>query len=141
MACFHIYSVYTGYLPVVDTATVVRGLFEEAQREVIIASYVFHNAKELLAPLASKMDADEQFKVQIVVDLSHARTRVDEPLPVVAGRFKTKFLAEYWQANRPPEFWHDPRVFEMADRTKAGVMHAKVVIIDHAAALVTSANF
>lgn len=42
---------------------------------------------------------------------------------------------------RQPEFWHDPRVFGDGDRKTGGVMHAKVVIIDAAAALVTSANF
>lgn len=42
---------------------------------------------------------------------------------------------------RKPEIWHDSRVFEVADRKAAGVMHAKVVIIDGKAALVTSANF
>ena len=128
-------------IPVVNTSAVVRALFEEAKREVLITSYVFHNAKDILAPLANKYAVDPAFRVRIIVDLTHSRKSAEEPLPIVAGRFKREFLEKHWTASRAPEFWHDPRVFEEEDRTKAGIMHAKVVVIDQAAALVTSANF
>ncbi|MEI6607253.1 MAG: DISARM system phospholipase D-like protein DrmC [Verrucomicrobiota bacterium] len=127
--------------PVVSTPTVVRSLFEEAKHNVIVASYVFYQCRDLLAPLAAKLDADPNFKVRFIVDLSHQRQHATEPLPIVANRFKTNFLSDLWTGNRQPEFWHDPRIFEEEDRKKAGVMHAKVVIIDTEAALVTSANF
>ncbi|MES2476447.1 MAG: DISARM system phospholipase D-like protein DrmC [Verrucomicrobiota bacterium] len=127
--------------PAVSTPTVVRALFEEAKQDVIVASYVFSQCRELLAPLAGRMDADPKFKVRFIVDLSHQRRHSTEPLPVVANRFKVNFLRELWSGNRAPEFWHDPRVFKEKDRKKAGVMHAKVVIIDSQVALVTSANF
>jgi hypothetical protein len=127
--------------PVVSTPTVVRSLFEEAQFDVIVASYVFYQCRELLAPLAAKLDANPDFKVRFIVDLSHQRKHATEPLPVVANRFKTNFLSDLWSGTREPEFWHDPRVFQEDDRKKAGVMHAKVVIIDSECALLTSANF
>ena len=127
--------------PVVSTPTVVRALFEEAKHDVIVASYVFYQCKDLLAPLAEKLDADPHFKVRFIVDLSHQRQHAAESLPIVANRFKTNFLSNLWPGNRQPEFWHDPRVFDEEDRKTAGVMHAKVVIIDSEAALVTSANF
>jgi phosphatidylserine/phosphatidylglycerophosphate/cardiolipin synthase-like enzyme len=127
--------------PVVSTPTMVRALFEEAERDVIVASYVFYQCRELLAPLAARLDADPGFKVRFIVDLSHQRQCATEPLPIVANRFKANFLSDLWQGSREPEFWHDPRVFENEDRKQAGVMHAKVVIIDGTAALVTSANF
>ena len=127
--------------PAISTPTVVRALFEEASQDVIVASYVFFQCRDLLAPLAARMDADLNFKVRFILDLSHQRKHSGEPLPIVANRFKANFLSELWSAKREPEFWHDPRVFEVEDRKKAGVMHAKVVIIDSAAALVTSANF
>lgn len=127
--------------PVVSTPTVVRALFEEAKHDAIVASYVFHQCGDLLAPLAARLDADPAFRVRFIVDLSHQRQHAAEPLPIVANRFRTNFLSNFWSGKRGPEFWHDPRVFEEDDRTKAGVMHAKVVIIDSEAALVTSANF
>ena len=127
--------------PVVSTPTMVRALFEEAKSDVIVASNDFHQCRDLLAPLAAKVDADSKFMVRLIVDLSHQRQHATEPLPIVANRFKKNFLNDAWEGNREPEFWHDPRVFEEVDRKKAGVMHAKVVIIDSEAALVTSANF
>lgn len=128
-------------VPVVDTSTVVRSLFQEARRDVIIASYVFHDAANLLSPLVERCKNDSCFKVRIIVDLSHARRAPDEPLPIIAGRFRREFMEKFWQGAPEPEFWHDPRVFEMEDRIQAGVMHAKVVLIDDTAALITSANF
>ncbi len=128
-------------IPVVSTPTVVRALFEEARKDVLVTSYVFYAAQELLAPLAARSNGDPEFRVRFIVDLSHQRKRKDEPLPVVANRFRTEFLEKFWLGGRVPEFWHDPRVFEEKDRRDAGVMHAKTVVIDNSAALVTSANF
>lgn len=127
--------------PVTPTPMIVRALFEEAEHEVIVASYVFHQCADILAPLAEKMETLPDFRVRFIVDLSHQRQQESEPMPVVANRFKAHFLNSYWPGARPPEFWHDPRVFQEKDRAKAGIMHAKLVIIDKRAALVTSANF
>jgi phosphatidylserine/phosphatidylglycerophosphate/cardiolipin synthase-like enzyme len=127
-------------VPVVATPTVVRGLFEEAKSRVLISSYVFHDASELLAPLAKRMDCDPEFETTIITDLSHTRKN-DEPIPVLTNRFKQQFLAYSWPGKRHPTLWHDPRALFEPDRSKSGVMHAKTVIIDEAAAFVTSANF
>ncbi len=127
--------------PVVSTPTMVRALFEEAKHDVIVTSYVFSHCRELLAPLAAKLDHHSNFKVRFIVDLSHQRKVRDEPLPIVANRFKANFLADYWSGSREPEFWHDPRVFTEKDKSLSGVMHSKVVIIDREVAFVTSANF
>jgi phosphatidylserine/phosphatidylglycerophosphate/cardiolipin synthase-like enzyme len=127
--------------PVVSTPTMVRALFEEAKRDVIVTSYVFSHCRELLAPLADKLDHHSDFKVRFIVDLSHQRKVPAEQLPIVANRFKANFLANYWSGSREPEFWHDPRVFTEKDNSLSGVMHAKAVIIDREVALVTSANF
>lgn len=127
--------------PVVSTPMMVRALFEEAQRDVIVASYVFVESREILAPLAAKMDADPSFRVRVIVDLSHRKQHAQEPLPIVANRFKSGFFREQWPGSRHPELWHDPRVFLTNERKNTGVMHAKAVIIDDSAALITSANF
>jgi hypothetical protein len=128
-------------IPVVDTGTVVRSLFEEAKCEVLVTSYVFSHAKELLAPLAARMVTDPAFRVRFILDLTNQRRSPDEPLPIVANRFKKNFLEHHWTGSTVPEFWHDARNFHESDQAKRGVMHAKVVVIDTAAALITSANF
>ena len=51
-------------IPVVGTSTVVRALFEEAREDVLVTSYVFHDARELLAPLAKRANANERFRVR-----------------------------------------------------------------------------
>lgn len=128
-------------VPVVDTGTVVKSLFLEAKHEVLLTSYVFHDASDILAPLVDRCRNDSTFKVRVIVDLSHSRKSADEPLPIVAGRFRRIFLDQHWSGGPEPELWHDPRVFLTEDRSTAGVMHAKIVLIDEIAALITSANF
>jgi phosphatidylserine/phosphatidylglycerophosphate/cardiolipin synthase-like enzyme len=127
-------------ISVVSTPSMVRGLFEEAKNRVLVSSYVFHEAKDLLAPLAKRMDADPNFEVIFITDLS-TRRQGSEPLPTLANRFRAHFLDKAWSGSRAPEIWHDPRAALEPDRSKSGVMHAKTVIIDETAALVTSANF
>jgi len=125
---------------VVDTATVARSLFREAKKDVIVCSYVVFLDKEFLAELAQRHDADPGFRVRLIVDVSHARQDEGEPMAITANRFRQRFLEHCWDGERPPDLYHDPRGF--SDSTQArGVMHAKVIIIDEAAALVTSANF
>lgn len=125
---------------VVSTPSMVRGLFEEAKNRVLVSSYVFHEARDLLAPLAKRMDVDPNFEVIVVTDLS-TRRQGNEPLAMLANRFRAQFLDKIWSGSRAPEIWHDPRGVQEPDRSKSGVMHAKTVIIDETAALVTSANF
>lgn len=127
--------------PVIDTPTMVRSLFNEATKDVLVASYVFHSASSLLDPLAKKLDTIPNFRVRFVVDLSHERKIPDEAFPIVAGRFKSKFFTHHWPGKKKPELWHDPRVFTINNDGTKGVMHAKLVVIDDAAALITSANF
>ncbi len=127
--------------PVVDTATMVAALFTEARERVVIASYVFVKAREYLAPIAAKHDAMPGFQVRFLVDLTHQRKGPDEPMTLVAARFRHRFLQEHWAGKRPPEIWHDARRFRAESDLPTGVMHAKTVIVDTSAALITSANF
>lgn len=124
--------------PVVDTRTTVVSLFEQAQMEVIISSYVFHNALETFQSLACKHDADESFRVRFLVDLSHRQPREHQSL--VSATFAAEFLRKHWPGKRCPEIWYDPRCFNVSE-SGGGVLHAKSVIIDQSVALITSANF
>ena len=126
--------------PVVDTKTTVMSLFEEAASEVIISSYVFHEAAEFFQRLAEKHDADPAFRVVFLLDLSHRRTSAREPAAILAPAFLTEFRKKHWPGKRVPEIWYDPRAFA-PDETGGGVLHAKTVIVDRTAAFITSANF
>ena len=126
--------------PVVDTRTTVMSLFEEATGEVVISSYVFHEAAEFFRRLAEKHDASPDFRVTFVVDLSHRRGSGKQPASVIAQAFAEDFRKKHWPGRRVPEIWHDPRAFDAA-KSGGGVLHAKTVIIDRKTALITSANF
>jgi phosphatidylserine/phosphatidylglycerophosphate/cardiolipin synthase-like enzyme len=126
--------------PVVDTRTTVMSLFREAVSEVVIASYVFHEAAEFFQHLAEKHDANPEFRVVFLLDLTHRRTAAREPASVIAPAFCAEFRKKHWPGRRAPEIWHDPRKFE-PEPAEGGVLHAKAVIVDARTALVTSANF
>jgi phosphatidylserine/phosphatidylglycerophosphate/cardiolipin synthase-like enzyme len=126
--------------PVVDTKTTVLSLFEEAQQEVLITSYVFHKASEIFAPLAIKHDANPNLQVTFIVDVSHSRKAEDETMPKLAQAFGANFRQNYWPGSRPPEIWHDPRCFEVIWANR-GVLHAKTIVVDRKTAFVYSANF
>ncbi len=126
--------------PVVDTRTTVMSLFEEAVSEVIIASYVFHEAAEFFQHLAEKHDANPAFRVVFLLDLSHRRSNASEPAAALAPAFCAEFRKKHWPGKRPPELWYDPRAFDPA-KTGGGVLHAKAVVVDARTAFITSANF
>jgi hypothetical protein len=127
-------------VPVVDTATVARSLFAEAKTDVLLATYVIYSPPDFFEPLGQLMDAHHSLKVRIIVDLSPERKSTDEPLPIIENRFRKRFTEHCWPGTRVPELWYDPRPFKTEPK-EGGVMHAKCLIVDNTAALITSANF
>ncbi|MGE3312798.1 MAG: DISARM system phospholipase D-like protein DrmC, partial [Limisphaerales bacterium] len=126
--------------PVMDTRTTVLSLFEEAAEEALITSFVFHDAAEFFSVLAEKADANPEFRVTFVVDLTHRRDAPSQPQALIAQSFAADFRKKHWPGRRLPEIWHDPRQFESAE-SGGGVLHAKTVVIDRKVAFITSANF
>lgn len=129
-----------GGTPVVDTKTTVLSLFEEAQQEVLITSYVFHKAAGFFSLLAQKHDQNPNFRVTFVVDLTHSRKSPDDTATKLAQAFGADFRKQHWLGTRVPEIWHDPRSFENTE-SERGILHAKTVIVDRKLAFITSANF
>ena len=126
--------------PVVDTRTTVLSLFEEAQHDVLVTSYVFHKAADLFELLARKHDANPKLHVTFVVDVSHSRKSPEDTMPQLAQAFGANFRHNHWPGKRVPEIWHDPRCFEVTTANR-GILHAKTIVVDRKIAFVTSANF
>ncbi len=125
-------------IPVFNTQATVASLFSQAEQEVLMTSYVFHSAGEILRPLAQKHDENPNFRVRILLDLTHKRGPKKLPFAAVAPDFIEQFKEHQWPGERLPEIWDYREGFE---RNDAGVLHSKVILVDRKTAYVTSANF
>lgn len=120
-----------------DTAIVVRHLFQEAQRSVIVGGYSFDHGTEILAPLHGAMK-ERGVQARFFVDIPG-----EAPTPEEAHAYATEqidaFLAANWTFGDPvPEIYYDPRTVA---RHPYASLHAKCIVVDEQRALITSANF
>jgi hypothetical protein len=126
-------------VPTADTAAVVQTLFEEANEELVLVGYAVHNGAQLFEPLARKMIRTPSLRVTMCLDI--ARKPSDTSLPEeIVRRFARDFRTKHWPWPSLPELFYDPRSLAESPSPKAS-LHAKCVLVDERAALVTSANF
>lgn len=120
-----------------ETATVLRSLFTQAQRELWIAGFRVTD-RSLFEPLAAR--GDDGLKVRLVVDLDPGVDVFGRPQrPHDPGTWpriwRQRFLEHIWPDRLPaPELLYAPGGIGRS-------MHAKTVVVDRARWLVTSANF
>lgn len=119
-----------------DTGIVLASLFASARESVLVAGYAFDRA-EILAPLHAAMARGVRATLFLDID-GHASS------PKVADEFATRaidgFLHRVWTFGPPrPEIYWDPRTAVPGPPWVS--LHAKCVVVDHARAFVTSANF
>lgn len=125
-----------------DTSVVVRELFEEATRSVLIASYVVdagEKARAIFEPLAVRLDRGDALDVQLVVNVPRPHGDLRDWRAIVA-EWAARFRSNVWPGRTLPSVFHDPRALDTGGPVRA-CMHAKFVVIDERVALVTSANF
>ena len=126
-----------------DTGEVIRILFRDAKRNVLISSYSIdknRKADALFGKLAARMDVEPELSVRIFLNVARKpddRRAASELL----REFAETFRHDIWPGARLPEVFHDPRSLEPYDGKDRGCLHAKCIIIDEARAFVTSANF
>lgn len=126
-------------VPTADTAAVVQTLIARASREVLLIGYAIHNGKRLFKPLAERMTAMPDLRVTFCIDIAkrYGDTSLDTE---VVRRFALEFQTKHWPWPKLPEVYYDPRSLIPFGGERAS-LHAKCVIVDREAALVTSANF
>jgi phosphatidylserine/phosphatidylglycerophosphate/cardiolipin synthase-like enzyme len=127
-----------GTAPTRDTAIVVRQLFQQAQRSVIVAGFRFDHGEELLRPLHVAMK-ERAVSAKFFLDIDGEATSA-----AGADAFATKkideFFAENWPFGQPrPDVYYDPRT-AMPGPPWAS-LHAKCVVVDERVTLIGSANF
>jgi len=119
-----------------DTWVVIRDLFDQAEKQVLIAGYSFDHGKDLFEPLHHRMKT-QGLKVQFFLDIPRAPPGVAPEEH--AKKFLQDFLAQNWPFGTPyPNFYYDPRTVHSDSLAS---LHAKCVVIDEKISLVGSANF
>jgi phosphatidylserine/phosphatidylglycerophosphate/cardiolipin synthase-like enzyme len=126
-------------VPTADTAAVVQTLISEAKEEILLVGYAIHNGKKLFEPLMARMRDDSSLRV--IFCLNIGRPFGDTSLESeIVRRFLQEFRTKHWPWPNLPELWYDPRALAEAASDRAS-LHAKCVIVDRKAAIITSANF
>ncbi|MGH9474211.1 MAG: hypothetical protein ACRD1M_15880, partial [Terriglobales bacterium] len=126
--------------PVRDTTVVVHGLFQQAQRSVLVAGFAVYQGQEVFATLAARMREVPGLDVRMFLDISRAAGDTTLEREIVK-RFLHRFKTEQWPSEGPmPKIFYDPRALS-SDRAHRSALHAKCVVVDGAQSFVTSANF
>jgi hypothetical protein len=120
-----------------DTAVVVRQLFGEARKSVVIAGFSFDHGADIFRPLHAVM-RDHGVAVDIFLDIPR-QERVGGDTDAFVTEAVDSFLQENWPFGDPsPTVYYDPRTIAPGS---CASLHAKCIVVDDKKALVTSANF
>ena len=122
-----------------DTGVVVRELFGEAKKTVMIAGYRIYQGHVIFRTLAEHMDRDIHLKVRLYLDV-HREAGDTAPESTIVARFAGWFADQVWPGQRLPEIYYDPRSLHSEPGQRSS-LHAKCVVIDSERSLVSSANF
>ncbi|MDP2270053.1 MAG: DISARM system phospholipase D-like protein DrmC [Archangium sp.] len=123
-----------------DTSVVVRELFGAATQRVLVAGFAFVGGRDLFEPLAKRMDEAAELDVTFFVNVAREGAHDLRDPATVATEWGRNFRERQWPGKRFPKVFYDPRSLS-DDKTVRASLHAKTVVIDGSAALVTSANF
>jgi phosphatidylserine/phosphatidylglycerophosphate/cardiolipin synthase-like enzyme len=130
----------------VDTPVALRRLFEQAQREVLLAGFRV-TERPLLEHL--RRPAGRRLLVEVFVDLSLESDAFGRSLrgrrPAVEawpGEWWGQFVREIWpEAMEAPQGWYSPLTLTRGEDGAWRSMHIKAVVVDRRWWLLTSANF
>jgi phosphatidylserine/phosphatidylglycerophosphate/cardiolipin synthase-like enzyme len=121
-----------------DTSVVVRELFQQAEREVIVAGYAVFGGRTIFAPLAERALQRPALKVQLYLNIRRREYDLRPEIEIVR-EFGRYFLQYEWPGASPPEVYYDPRGLDPVPE-RCAVLHAKCVVVDDRRAFITSAN-
>ncbi len=121
-----------------DTAVVVEQLFTEAKTSVLLVGFALYKGDLMFKSLAERLDAMPNLDVKLCLNISRRGTDTTKDQDLVAG-FARDFVEKNWSGQRRPKVYFDPRGLTMDAKARA-VLHAKCIVVDNNAALITSAN-
>jgi len=125
-------------VPTSDTAATMRSLVAQANSEILLVGYAVHNGKVLFGPVGERLGRIPGLKVRLCLDIRREYGDTS-PESDIVRRYANEFTSKHWPSAALPELYFDRRALS-SDASRAS-LHAKCVIVDRMAALVTSANF
>lgn len=126
-------------VPTADTYAVVQSLFQEAQNEIVLAGYAFHNGRLLFERLAEQKRQRPQLRIIFHVDVPRKAGDTSSPDAIIL-RCAEEFRNRHWPWQPFPEVYFDPRALNVDSGSRAS-LHAKIVVVDRSKLFLTSANF
>jgi phosphatidylserine/phosphatidylglycerophosphate/cardiolipin synthase-like enzyme len=120
-----------------DTRRVYEELLGSAERSIWASTYAFFDGPRAFDVLARRMDARPALRVMLLLNIQRKRgdNTASEQL---VRRFADRFWKTDWPGLLHPNVFYDPRALD--PEGPDGVLHAKAVVTDDEAVLVTSAN-
>jgi hypothetical protein len=121
-----------------NTRQVYDELIGAADSEIWISTYAYFDGQHAFRTLAERMEAVPGLRVRLLLNISrkHGDTT---PAEALLAAFTDKFWSRDWPGSVRPDVYYDPRSLELSEEVR-GVLHAKAVVVDDAAAFITSAN-
>lgn len=120
-----------------DTRRVYDELVAGASRSIWISTFTYYDGPKAFKSLADRMDEAPSLQATLLLNIQRkpGDTSVTEELVV---RFAERLWKKDWPGERRPAVFYDPRALDPDG--PGGVLHAKAVVVDDEAALITSAN-
>lgn len=121
-----------------ETAALVRQLFKEARRFVLVSGYAVHEGASIFDTLAERWRELPSLAVWLCLNIQRQAGDARSDSEIVRD-FESRFFAWHWPWSPRPALFYDPRALATNPAERA-VLHAKCVVVDDEVALVTSAN-
>ena len=120
-----------------NTRQVYDELITTAERSIWLSTFAYFDGQHAFKSLADRMAAIPGLQVRIMLNIQR-RHGDDTPAEQLVGQFSHRFWSKDWPGATKPAVYYDPRSLEPDG--PEGVLHAKAIVVDERAALVTSAN-
>lgn len=126
-------------VPTSDTEAAMHRLAMQATTDIMMVGYAVHDGKRIFRPVADRMEQVPHLRVTLCLDIRRPHGDMS-PAATIVQRFVEEFREKHWPWPRLPRLLYHPRSLAESMDRKAS-LHAKCVLVDGTAALVTSANF
>lgn len=120
-----------------DTRRAFEELLGGARRSVWASTYAYFDGPRAFEVMARRMEELPSLQVTLLLNIQR-RWGDTTAADYLVRAFADRFWGTDWPGRSRPQVFYDPRALEMGG--PAGVLHAKAVVIDGEAVLITSAN-